>query len=65
MKKKQPTDVFGDLVLLVDLFAACIETGIFPAHGSPCHRMARHAVNVSGIKPKRKRRRLPPKTDGK
>ena len=52
--------VFGDLVLLVDIFAACIETGILPTHGSPCHRKARQAVDDSGMKPQRKRRRLPP-----
>ena len=52
--------LFGELVLLVDIFAACIETNILPTHGSPCHRKARQAVNDSGMKPQRKRRRLPP-----
>ena len=51
---------YGELVLMVDVFAACIETGVMPSHGSPCHRNARLLVDKSGIKPKRKRRRLPP-----
>ena len=50
----------GEFVLMVDVFAACIETGIMPTHGSPCHRKARQLVDKSGMKPKRKRRRLPP-----
>lgn len=49
---------FSDLVLMVDLFCASIETGVFPTHGSPCHRRARKLVDASGQKPKRKRRRL-------
>jgi hypothetical protein len=53
-------DWFGEFVLAVDLFAACIETGVLPTHGSPCHRMARRLVKDSGIPPHRKRRRLPP-----
>ena len=52
------TVLFGELVLMVDVFCACIETGVFPKHGSPCHRRARWMVDVSGQKPKRKRRRL-------
>ena len=48
-----------DLAFMVDVFAACIETGIMPTHGSPCHRLARKLVDESGMKPKRKRRRLP------
>jgi hypothetical protein len=51
--------VKDDLVLMVDVFAACIESGTFPAHGSPCHRLMRKMVDESGMKPKRKRRRLP------
>ena len=54
------TALFGELVLMVDVFAACIETGVMPTHGSPCHRKARQLVDKSGMKPKRKRRRLPP-----
>ena len=50
--------LFGELVLMVDVFCACIETGVFPKHGSPCHRRARWMVDASGQKPKRKRRRL-------
>jgi hypothetical protein len=52
--------LFGELVLMVDVFCACIETGVFPAHGSPCHRRARWMVEASGQKPKRQRRRLSP-----
>jgi hypothetical protein len=51
-------DDIGKLVLMVDLFCAVIETGFLPTHGSPCHRMARALVESSGMKPKRKRRRL-------
>ena len=51
---------YAELVLLADTFAACIETGTLPAHGSPCHRRARQFVDRSGCRPKRKRRRLPP-----
>jgi len=51
---------YADLVLMVDVFCACIETGCVPSHGSRCHRLARRLVDASGIKPKRKRRRLPP-----
>jgi hypothetical protein len=54
------TALFGELVLMVDVFAACIETGIMPTHGSPCHRKARQLVDKIGMKPKRKRRRLSP-----
>jgi hypothetical protein len=52
---------FADMVLMVDVFAASIEAGILPAFGSPCHRLARKLVDLSGMKPKRKRRRLPGK----
>lgn len=52
--------LFGELVLMVDVFCACIETGVFPKHGSPCHRRARRMVEASGQKPKRQRRRLSP-----
>jgi len=58
------TALFGELVLLVDIFAACIETNILPTFGSPCHRKARQAVDKSGMKPQRKRRRLPPNAGG-
>ena len=47
-----------ELILMVDVFCACIETGVFPTHGSPCHRMARKLVESSGQKPRRKRRKL-------
>jgi len=57
------TALFGELVLMVDVFAACIETGRMPTHGSPCHRKARQLVDKSGMKPKRKRRRLPPNAE--
>jgi hypothetical protein len=65
IKGKPPSAVrsyawFKELVLAVDVFAACIETGVWPTHGSPCHRMARRLVTDSGIPPQRKRRRLPP-----
>jgi len=63
MSKPSPRDVlFCQLVLMVDVFAACIETGVLPSHGSPCHRLARGLVDKSGMKPKRKRRRLPRKS---
>ena len=52
-------DLTPDLVLMVDVFCACIETGILPTHGSPCHRRARKLVDDSGMAPERKRRRLP------
>ena len=53
-------DLIPHLVLMVDTFCACIETGLRPAHGCPCHRLARQLVDASGkLKPKRKRRRLP------
>jgi hypothetical protein len=51
--------LFNEMVLMVDVFCGCIETGIMPTHGSPCHRKARQLVEDSGIKPKRKRKRLP------
>ena len=51
---------FGDLVLMIDVFCACIETGTLPKHGSPCHRLARRLVKDSGRQPKRKRKRLSP-----
>jgi hypothetical protein len=47
-----------ELILMVDVFCACIETGLFPTHGSPCHRMARKLVESSGQKPRRRRRKL-------
>ena len=50
---------YRELVLMVDVFAASIEAGILPTHGSPCHRMARKLVDESGIRPQRRRRRLP------
>lgn len=59
MKPKPNHDLYADLVLMVDLFCACIETVVRPTHGSPCHRLARALVDKSGMKPKRKRRRLP------
>jgi hypothetical protein len=56
---KKQTDLFRHLVVMADTFAACIETGVMPAHGSPCHRWARRLVDASGMRPQRKRRRLP------
>ena len=50
---------YRELVLMVDVFAASIEAGLLPKHGSPCHRMARKLVDESGIRPQRRRRRLP------
>lgn len=50
--------LFRELVLMVDVFAACIETGIMPTHGGPLHRKARELVDKSGAKPKRKWRLL-------
>ena len=58
--KAKAIKLFPDLVLMTDLFAACIETQTLPMHGSPCHRLVRKFVEDSGIKPKRKRRPLPP-----
>jgi hypothetical protein len=55
-------DIIPDLVLMVDTFCACIESHMIPCHGCPCHRLARKLVDASGMKPKRKRRRLPPMT---
>ena len=57
------TGLLGDLVLMVDVFCACIETGMLPKHGSPCHRKARKMVEASGQKPKRQRRRLSPNVE--
>jgi hypothetical protein len=54
----------ADLVMMVDTFCACIETRVMPSHGSPCHRLARKLVDESGMKPKRKRRRLPKEKGG-
>ena len=48
-----------ELILMVDIFAASIEAGLLPTHGSPVHRMARKLVDESGIRPQRRRRRLP------
>jgi hypothetical protein len=44
-----------ELVLMVDVFCACIETGVLPLQNSPCHKLARKLVDKSGMKPKRKR----------
>lgn len=62
--KRPPTladvlDSYKDLVLMVDVFCACIETGVYAQHGSPCHRKARALVDRSGYVPERKRRPLP------
>ena len=59
MKKGARDREKADLVLMVDLFCACIETCVFPSHGSACHRFARKLVDNSGFKPLRRRRRLP------
>ena len=45
----------SDLVLMVDLFCASIETGVFPKPGSECHKMAREFVEASGQVPERER----------
>lgn len=54
--RSDSTALLAELVLMVDVFCACIETEIFPFHGSNCHRRARKLVEKSGMKPKRKRR---------
>jgi hypothetical protein len=56
---RNDTEKLREMVLAVDVFCACIETGLFPTHGSPCHRKARELVDKSGCKPVRHRRRLP------
>lgn len=47
-----------DIALMVDVFCACIETGILPQPMSPCHLRARKLVAESGFKFKRKRMRI-------
>lgn len=47
--------IFSDLVLMVDLFCASIETGVYPQPGSECHKMAREFVEASGQVPERER----------
>ena len=44
-----------DLVLMTDVFCACIESGVLPKIESPCHFLARRLVAESGFKFKRKR----------
>lgn len=56
MKNKKPS--YKDLVLMVDIFCAAIESGLFPIPGSLAHRMARYMVDKSGCKPRRKRMAL-------
>ena len=51
--------LYPHMVLMIDALCACIETRVYPVHGSPCHRMARRLVADSGMAPKRMRRRLP------
>ena len=58
MKNKQ-AKLYPHMVLMIDALCACIETRVYPVHGSPCHRMARRLVADSGMAPKRMRRRLP------
>jgi hypothetical protein len=53
----QPTR--DNLVIMVDLFCAIIETQIMPSVNSPLHHTARWLVDdYCGHKPKRKRTRL-------
>lgn len=54
---KKPT--YQDLVLMVDILTACIETRVLPAIGSPMHRQAREFVEASGCAPARERLSLP------
>ena len=58
MSKLKPA--YSTLVTMLDTLCACVETGIVPQFGSPCHRTMRVLVAESGCAPKRKRRRLPP-----
>jgi hypothetical protein len=58
MTSKQ-AKLYPHMVLMIDVLCACIETRVYPVHGSPCHRMARRLVADSGMAPKRMRRRLP------
>jgi hypothetical protein len=51
---------YKELVLMLDVLCAAIETKILPAIGSPCHRLARKLVSDSGVRYKRKRLRLNP-----
>jgi hypothetical protein len=60
-KQRAAIALFDELVLMVRMFCACIEIGMMPEKGSPCHRRALWMVDESGQKPKRKRRRLPRK----
>lgn len=48
-----------DIVLMLDVFCACIESKIIPAKNSPCHRKCRELINKSGIKFKRQRSKFP------
>lgn len=47
-----------DYILMIDVFCACIETGILPKPDSECHRKARELVDASGWRPKRKRSKI-------
>lgn len=48
-----------DIVLMLDVFCACIESKIAPAKDSPCHRKCRELIDKSGIKFKRQRSKFP------
>lgn len=56
MVRLRPTK--GNLVVMVDLLCALIETGIMPSINSPLHHTARWLVDDSGHKPSRRRTRL-------
>ena len=53
----------AELVVMVDIFCACIETRVLPSVSSKCHQWARELVELSGRMPVRKRVRLPGKRE--
>ena len=61
MKKRLPAPkgLMLDLCIMVDVFCACIETGVRPRPGSPCHKMALNLVKRCGYKTSRKVLALP------
>lgn len=44
-----------DIVLMLEVFCACIENKIIPAKDSPCYKTCRELIDKSGIKFKRER----------
>ena len=50
-----PAKLPREMALMVDIFCACIETGIFPKPLSRCHRKARDLVDRSGYRFERER----------